>query len=52
MMDSQPPEKGGRMAKSVSFGSWRNITRDRVDMIIDVIGVAFAVLLMTVPLGL
>ena len=38
---------------SVAFRlAWRNITRDRIRLIIAVIGVAFAVLLMTVQLGL
>ena len=45
----------GRIAwqSSIAFRlAWRNITRDRIRLIIATIGVAFAVLLMTVQLGL
>lgn len=52
-MDSQPRKSAAGWQSSVSFRlAWRNITRDRVRLIIAVIGVAFAVLLMTVQLGL
>src|SRR5579864_5925423 len=38
---------------SIAFRlAWRNIARDRVRLIIAIVGVAFAVLLMTVQLGL
>jgi putative ABC transport system permease protein len=52
-MDSQPRGNRAGWQSSVSFRlAWRNITRDRIRLIIAVIGVAFAVLLMTVQLGL
>src|SRR6266700_6383508 len=52
-MDRQPRENRAGWQSSVSFRlAWRNITRDRIRLIIAVIGVAFAVLLMTVQLGL
>src|SRR5882672_6646286 len=52
-MDSQPRKNRAGWQSSVAFRlAWRNITRDRVRLIIAVIGVAFAVLLMTVQLGL
>src|SRR5258706_839861 len=52
-MDSPPRERRAGWQSSVAFRlAWRNITRDRVRLIIAVIGVAFAVLLMTVQLGL
>lgn len=52
-MDSQPRKNRAGWQSSVAFRlAWRNITRDRIRLIIAVIGVAFAVLLMTVQLGL
>jgi len=52
-MVSQPGKNQPRWQGSVAFRlAWRNITRDRIRLIIAVIGVAFAVLLMTVQLGL
>src|SRR5579863_3053018 len=45
----------GRLGRYRSIAqrlAWRNITRDRVRLIIAVTGVAFAVLLMTLQLGL
>src|SRR4051812_4582253 len=52
-MGSQPRQSKPGWQSSVSFRlAWRNITRDRIRLIIAVVGVAFAVLLMTVQLGL
>jgi len=52
-MDSRPRKNRSGWQSSVAFRlAWRNITRDRIRLIIAVIGVAFAVLLMTVQLGL
>src|SRR5258708_15246516 len=52
-MVSQPGKSRAGWQGSVAFRlAWRNITRDRIRLIIAVIGVAFAVLLMTVQLGL
>jgi putative ABC transport system permease protein len=52
-MDSLPRTNRSGWQSSVAFRlAWRNITRDRIRLIIAVIGVAFAVLLMTVQLGL
>lgn len=52
-MDCQSPKCRFGWQSSVAFRlAWRNITRDRIRLIIAVIGVAFAVLLMTVQLGL
>ena len=52
-MDSQTRKNQAGWQSSVAFRlAWRNITRDRIRLIIAVIGVAFAVLLMTVQLGL
>lgn len=52
-MVNQPGKRWAGWQGSVGFRlAWRNITRDRIRLIIAVIGVAFAVLLMTVQLGL
>jgi putative ABC transport system permease protein len=52
-MDRQSPKSWSGWQSSVAFRlAWRNITRDRIRLIIAVVGVAFAVLLMTVQLGL
>src|SRR5258705_643680 len=52
-MDSPPRTNRSGWQSSVAFRlAWRNITRDRIRLIIAVVGVAFAVLLMTVQLGL
>jgi putative ABC transport system permease protein len=52
-MVSQPGNRRAGWQGSVAFRlAWRNITRDRVRLVIAVVGVAFAVLLMTVQLGL
>ena len=52
-LDPPPPTIWAGWQRSVAFRlAWRNITRDRIRLIIAVIGVAFAVLLMTVQLGL
>ena len=62
MSDSSPPMDATdirywkalfKQNSSIAFRlAWRNITRDRVRFLIAVIGVGFAVLLMTVQLGL
>jgi putative ABC transport system permease protein len=52
-MVNQPGKRRAGWQGSVAFRlAWRNITRDRVRLVIAVVGVAFAVLLMTVQLGL
>lgn len=51
--EAQPERRRlGRYRSIAHRLAWRNITRDRVRLVIAITGVAFAVLLMTVQLGL
>ncbi len=52
-IDSRRSKPGIGWQSSIAFRiAWRNITRDRVRLAIAIIGVGFAVLLMTVQMGL